>query len=188
MRNQDAIAEVLSEVFSDTDSVLELGSGTGQHAVYMSRAFPHLTWQPTDLAECVAGMKCWRDDAGLANVCEPIALDVTMDHWPISIQYDAIFTANTLHYVGWDIAEALLIGAAKALKPNGTFCIYGPFNENGRYTGEGNRQFDGWLKNRDPDSGIRDIETVQKSLSQFDLVLTSRYQMPANNLMLVFKL
>lgn len=187
LRNQQPIAEALSDVLSRVNAVLELGSGTGQHGVYLAQRFAHLKWQPSDLNECLPGMMLWWQEAGLDNLCEPIELDVTCDDWPVTEQYDAVFTANTIHFVGKRIAEALLAGAAKTLQKGGLLCIYGPFNENGCYTGEGNRQFDQWLKARDPDSGIKDIEWVQEVLGQFGMVLISRQQMPANNLMLVFQ-
>lgn len=187
LRNQQPIADVLENVLCDATTVLELGSGTGQHGVYLAERFSHLKWQPSDLRECLPGMKLWWQEAQLDNLCEPIELDVTQNHWPVTMAYDAVFTANTIHYVGWHIAEALLTGGAKALKQGGVFCIYGPFNEGGKYTGEGNRQFDQWLKARDPESGIKDIETVQDTLASFNLTLRERHQMPANNLILVFQ-
>ncbi len=186
LRNQQPIAEVLTEVLRETRSVLELGSGTGQHAVYMSQALPHLSWQPSDVKACLPGIQAWCHEAGLSNLCEPIELDATDAEWPITTTYEAVFTANTIHFVGADIAEALLVGGAKVLAPQGVFCIYGPFNEGGQYTGEGNRQFDQWLKARDPASGIKDISWVEARLAPFGLGLSQRYQMPANNLILVF--
>ena len=185
LRNQQPIGDVLSGVFDNVTTVLELGSGTGQHAVYLAQRFPHLLWQPSDLNECLPGMKLWWQEANLNNLCEPIELDATSNEWP-TISYDAVFTSNTVHFVSWRIAKALLTGAAKTLKTGGVLCIYGPFNEDGAYTGEGNKQFDQWLKSRDPESGIKDIETVEALLADFGLALKSRHQMPANNLMLVF--
>ncbi len=186
LRNQQPIADVLRDVLKYMNAVLELGSGTGQHGVYLAERFPHLKWQPSDLKECLPGMRLWWQEAGLNNLCEPIELDVTREHWPVTIAYDAVFTANTVHFVGRSIAEALLMGAAKSLRSEGVVCIYGPFNKNGCYSGEGNRRFDQWLKARDPESGIKDIEWVEEVLGQHGLVLKSRHQMPANNLMLVF--
>lgn len=187
LRNQQPIADILSDELSNVSTVLELGSGTGQHGVYLAQRLPHLKWQPSDLKDCLPGMKLWWQEAGLTNLCEPIELDVTEHPWPITRDYDAVFTANTVHFVSWFIAKALLVGAANSLKPGGVLCIYGPFNENGQYTGEGNRQFDLWLKARDPDSGIKDIEAVKDVLSEFGMTLKSRHQMPANNLMLIFQ-
>ena len=186
LRNQQPIAEVLSDILMHVNAVLELGSGTGQHGVYLAQRFPHLKWQPSDLKECLPGMTLWWHEAGLENLCKPIELDVTAGIWPANSHYDAVFTANTIHFVSGRIAEALLIGAAKTLQPGGVLCIYGPFNENGCYSGEGNRQFDQWLKARDRESGIKDIEWVEGLLGLHGLVLKSRHQMPANNLMLVF--
>lgn len=186
LRNQQPIADVLHDVLNNANAVLELGSGTGQHGVYFARRFPHLKWQPSDLIECLPGMKLWWQEAALANLCEPIELDVTGDNWPDQMPYDAMFTANTIHFVSGHIAEALLTGAANTLQSGGVLCIYGPFNEKGCYAGEGNRQFDQWLKARDPESGIKDIEWVEEVLARVGLVLKSRHQMPANNLILVF--
>lgn len=187
LRNQQPIAEVLSDVLAHVNAVLELGSGTGQHGVYLAEQFPHLKWQPSDLKECLPGMRLWWQEAALDNLCEPIELDVTGGDWPANTHYDAVFTANTIHFVSRRIAEALLMGAAKTLQPEGLLCIYGPFNEKGCYSGEGNRQFDQWLKARDSESGIKDIEWVEEVLGQFGITLKSRHQMPANNLILVFQ-
>lgn len=187
LRNQQPIAEVLSDILANAKAVLELGSGTGQHGVYLAKCFRHLKWQLSDLADCIPGMKLWWQEASLDNLCEPIELDVTCDDWATRRDYDAVFTANTIHFVTLAVAEALLRGAAKTLQKGCLLCIYGPFNENGCYTGDGNRQFDQWLKAIDPEIGIKDIEWVEDVLRQCGMVLVSRRQMPANNLMLVFQ-
>lgn len=184
LRNQGPITEILSVIFTQPADVLEIGSGTGQHAVYIANKLKHLRWQPTDLAEHLAGIEAWVDEAGLENVCRPFALDVCDHPWPVTQAYDAVFTANTMHFVDWHTVEALLEGTAKTLRPKGTFCIYGPFNENGQFTSEGNERLDRWLKYRDPDSGLKDKEEVIERCARLELKLADTYAMPANNMLL----
>lgn len=186
LRNQTPIVETLAKIFINPMNILELGSGTGQHAVAIAGRLPKVIWQPTDLPDCLPGINAWRTDAGLANVLEPVALDVNLSPWPVQGPFDGVFTANTLHYVGWSTVLALLAGVSNQLKVDGIFCVYGPFNEDGQYTSDGNRRLDQWLKGRDPDSGIKDLARVTESAAAVGLVFEEQITMPANNRILRF--
>lgn len=186
LRNQEPIAQALAGILTEPARVLEIGSGTGQHAVYVARALPYLIWQPTELEPALAGVRAWRAGAGLENVLEPLVLDVTQNDWPQE-PYDAVFTANTVHFIGWEPVRQMFEGVARVLRGDGLFCVYGPFNYDGRYTSEGNRELDAWLKSRDPASGIKDIEAVTQLAASFGLVFQQDIAMPANNRLLVFR-
>jgi hypothetical protein len=186
LRNQAPIADTLAKIFVNPMRVLELGSGTGQHAVAIANKIPHISWQPTDLAACLPGINAWRADAGLSNVLEPVALDVCHSQWPVCGPYDGIFTANTVHFVSWSAVRSMLAGVSRQLDSGGIFCVYGPFNVNGEYTSEGNQRLDLWLKTRDPESGIKDLQMVTDQAAAEDLVFEEMIAMPANNLMLKF--
>lgn len=184
-RNKEPILAELRQVFRETARILEIGSGTGQHAVHFGAALPHLTWQTSDLAANHAGIQAWLDEAALANVLAPIVLDVN-GPWPMQT-YEGVFTANTLHIVSWTLAQKLIAGAARLLQPGGRLAIYGPFNYQGSFTSASNARFDEWLKNRDPVSGIRDFEAVVKCAEINGLRLDADHAMPANNRLLVFE-
>ena len=183
-RNKAPILEILREVFSGPARILEIGSGTGQHAVHFGAALPHLHWQTSDLPDNHPGILSWLADAALPNVLPPLDLDVG-GLWP-EASFDGIFTANTLHIMSWDAGRKLIAGAAKALGTGGRLLIYGPFNYHGSFTSESNARFDAWLKDRDPVSGIRDFEAVMKIAEINDLRLETDHAMPANNRLLVF--
>jgi len=185
-RNQQPILVVLTEVFADRSLVLEIGSGTGQHAVYFGARFRHLIWQTSDLPGNHAGICAWIDEAKLTNVLSPLSLDVSSDVWP-SISVDAVFSANTLHIMAWPQVEAMFRGIGRVLSPNGILCIYGPFNYAGAFTSESNARFDTWLKARDAASGIRDFDAVDALARAEDLVLVRDAAMPANNRTLVWR-
>ncbi len=187
LRNQEPIAAALEQLLTQPARVLELGSGTGQHAVYVGRRLPHLTWQPTELPEALPGIRAWLADSGLTNVLAPLALDVRAREWPVTGPFDAVFTANTLHFVGWAVVEALFAGVEKVLRGGGIFCAYGPFNEDQQYTSEGNRQLDLWLQSRDPDSGIKDRQDIMDRAAEYGLIFEQDVAMPANNRILVFR-
>lgn len=185
--NKDHILRVLKDSFAETTSVLEIGSGTGQHAVYFAANLPHLIWQPTDLDTDISGIRIWLSEAGLINIYDPINLDVNQLPWDIG-NYDGIFTANTLHIMGKPEIENMFYGIAKVLKTNGTLCIYGPFNYDGKYTSDSNEQFDSWLYKRNPVSAIRDFEWVNSLAEEIGLVFKSDHEMPANNRLLEWKM
>lgn len=185
--NKAPIFQVLQNVFTEAVTVWEIGSGTGQHACHFAGQLPHLAWQPTDLAENIAGMQMWLDEAALANINPPLILDVTEPVWLLGdFAIDALFTANTLHIMAWHSVQLFFSGLAKHLNAGAKVCIYGPFNYQQCYTSESNAQFDQWLKSRDPLSGIRDFEAVAALALQAGLVLQDDVAMPANNRLLVF--
>lgn len=186
-RNRDPILAVLREHFADSRRVLEIGSGTGQHAVHFAKAMPWLRWQASDVEDNLPGIRAWLDEAGLANMPMPLALDV-LAPWP-AVEADAVFSANTLHIMGWNGVQSFFreVGRVLSASPGGTLVVYGPFNYGGTYTSESNREFDGWLKARDPRSGIRDFEAVDALAGVAGLRLVADVAMPANNRCLVWR-
>lgn len=184
-RNRDPILDVISPLFSDRRAVLEVGSGTGQHAVYFAARLPHLVWQCSDCAENLPGIRSWLSDAGLPNTREPLELDVTAD-WP-QLQTDAVFSANTTHIMHWPAVEAMFAGIGRLLPANGRFLLYGPFNYGGSYSSDSNARFDAWLKARDPHSGIRDFEALAQLASSAGLEFMKKFSMPANNQILYWQ-
>jgi cyclopropane fatty-acyl-phospholipid synthase-like methyltransferase len=184
--NKDPILSVIKDVFTEPVTVWEIGSGTGQHACYFANELPHLTWQPTDLANNHPGINAWRDEAQLLNLNKPLVLDVADHNWPCD-KIDALFTANTLHIMSWQNVTILFERLQNYLSPSASVCIYGPFNYDGNYTSDSNANFDQWLKNRDPLSGIRDFEAVLTLAKQADLNILKDNPMPANNRLLVFQ-
>jgi SAM-dependent methyltransferase len=185
-QNRAPILAILCTVFSDRRQVLEIASGTGQHAVYFGSALPHLTWHTSELPENHAGIQAWLDEAGLTNVLPPIALDVNADAWPAA-DMDAVFNANTLHIVAWPAVARMFAGIGRVLAPGGRLCLYGPFNYGGAFTSESNARFDAWLKARDPVSGIRDFEAVNRLAEAQGLTLEQDVEMPVNNRMLIWR-
>src|SRR5690348_12785666 len=159
-RNRGPILEVLRDHFADRRHVLEIGSGTGQHAVHFAAALPGLTWQTSDLGPSLPGIRSWLEECALPNLPEPIALDVT-GSWP-EARFDAVFTANTLHIMSWTDVRALFAALPKVLTADAVLAVYGPFNYQGRFTSPSNASFDEWLKRRSPYSGIRDFEAVDE--------------------------
>ncbi len=193
--NKTPILEVISRVFSSSSIVLEIGTGTGQHAVYFARALPRLTWQTSDQADYIDGINAQFKQArspndkeanSIPNLISPLILDVTLP-WPLSSQQiDGIFTANTLHIMAKEIVEAFFIGVGKHLHAQGDLCIYGPFNYHDNYTSESNAKFDIWLAQQDPRSAIRDIEWIIQLAETQGLRLIADHSMPANNRLLHF--
>ncbi|MGP4845207.1 DUF938 domain-containing protein [Marinobacter sp. 1Y8] len=186
LRNQQPIADALAPYLQVAGRWLELGSGTGQHGVYIAGRYPSVRWQLSDVADTLAGMSAWQREAGLPNLPEPIVLDAA-DAVAPGADYDGVFTANTLHFVGWPVAEAILDYASGSLKSGGTLAVYGPFNDNGRFTSEGNARLDAWLKSRDATSGIKDEQTIVARAAALDLILETATDMPANNRFIVFQ-
>ena len=167
-------------LFADCKQVLEIGSGTGQHAVYFAERLPHLIWHSSDLPENHAGVELWLDEANLANTPPPLRLDVNQAHWP-ELNVDTVFCANTIHIIGWASVASLFAGVGKLLPDNGLLALYGPFNYNNTYTSESNARFDIWLRQRDPVSGIRNFEDVDELANAAGMYLRHDYAMPANN-------
>ncbi len=186
VQNRDPILAVLREWFADRRHVLEIGSGTGQHAVYFAPELPHLMWQTADVPQHHAGIRAWLDDAALPNVLPPLALDANDTSWHGG-RYDAVFSANTLHIMGWPEVEHFFAGVGEVLAPGGVLAVYGPFNYKGAFTSESNARFDAWLKARDPASGVRDFEAVDALARARGLLLLQDVAMPANNRMLIWR-
>lgn len=186
LRNQQPITDALTPYLQSHHRWLELGSGTGQHGVYIAQHFPEVVWQLTDLADAQEGLRLWQTEAALNNLPPPQPLDVTNAAVSGSL-YDGVFTANTIHFVSWQIASALIQFASASLITGGIFGIYGPFNEKGRFTGDGNARLDAWLKGRDPTSGIKDRDDIAREAQIHSLTLEADMTMPANNRILVFR-
>jgi cyclopropane fatty-acyl-phospholipid synthase-like methyltransferase len=184
-RNRDPILGVLRRNFGDRHRVLEIGSGTGQHAVYFAEALPHLVWQTSDVEENLPGINLWLSEARLPNLPPPLLLDVSAA-WP-KVRYDAAFTANTLHIMSWPEVESLFAQLADVLEPDAVLAIYGPFNYLGRFTSQSNAWFDESLKLRAPTMGIRDFEAVDELAQHIGMTLVEDCAMPANNRALVWR-
>lgn len=185
-QNKEPILAVLQKEFVEPGVVLEIGGGTGQHAVYFSSELPHLVWQPTEKAEQLPGIRLWMEEAGLANIHEPVELDVSALPWRLDAM-DMVFSANTVHILSWREVECMFQGIGDVLRIGGKFCLYGPFNYNNAYTSDSNAQFDVWLKGRNPESGIRDFEGLNKLALQAGMSLHMDHEMPANNRILVWQ-
>jgi cyclopropane fatty-acyl-phospholipid synthase-like methyltransferase len=184
-QNRDPIFEIIQPLLKNKKSVLEIGSGTGQHAVYFAQKMPHLIWQTSDQQLYHDGIKLWLDDIKLDNTPAPIALNVSTDTWP-NLTFDTIFSANAVHIMAWDNVVDLFKHAPNLLETGGLFILYGPFNYNQQYTSESNARFDIWLKQRDPQSAIRDFEALNILANNTGMVLQSDHALPANNRILVW--
>ena len=185
-QNQQVILDIIKPLLHDCHSVLEIGSGTGQHAVYFAQHLPHVQWQSSDRQENIKGIQLWLDEADLSNISSPLVLNVMQAEWP-ELSVDAVFMANTLHIMSWHEVKAFFSQISRVLQKNASLIIYGPFNYHGQYTSESNQRFDLWLKSRDPDSGIRDFSAVNRLAEENQLQLVADYAMPANNRILYWK-
>ncbi|MBD5804306.1 hypothetical protein AZOA_37490 [Azoarcus sp. Aa7] len=179
-RNREPILTVLRRHFADRHHVLEIGSGTGQHAVHFAAALPHLIWQTSDRPQYLPGIRLWLNEARLPNTPEPLALDVNAPP-ALPAHYDAVFSANTLHIMSWPEVERLFALLPALMTSDALFCCYGPFNYGGRFSSASNAQFDAALKQDDPRRGIRDIEAVDALAHNAGLALIEDAEMPANN-------
>jgi SAM-dependent methyltransferase len=188
-RNREPILGVLSRVLPLTAHVLEVASGTGQHAAHFGAARPGWTWQPTE-ADSVALPAIAARCAGLAGVRAPLALDVMRPPWPLPAAqaFDAVYCANLLHIAPWPACAALMAGAVRHLAPGGALVVYGPFFVDGETPSPGNLAFDADLRSRHPAWGLRQLAEVVLEAQRAGLMLAQRFDMPANNLMLVFRL
>jgi cyclopropane fatty-acyl-phospholipid synthase-like methyltransferase len=178
-RNRAPILAILKRVFKDRKHVLEIGSGTGQHAAYFAPEVPHLIWQASDVAENLPGIRQWVSDPA------PIELDVD-GTWP-KLDPDAVYSANTCHIMSWPQVENFLAGVGRILPRAGVFALYGPFNYGGKHTSESNARFDAMLRRNDPASGLRDFEKISALAEAAGLTLQEDNAMPANNRLLVFR-
>jgi cyclopropane fatty-acyl-phospholipid synthase-like methyltransferase len=185
-QNQGPILEVLQKVFQKTQSVLEIGSGTGQHAIHFARKLPHLTWQTSDRIQNHEGIIEWLLEAGLKNTLPPLTLEVKGSEWP-KTTYDGIFSANTTHIMSWQEVEAMFMGIGLSLREGGFFCLYGPFNYQGKFTSKSNEYFNQMLQSEDPSMGVRNFEDLNTLANAQGLQLFEDFPMPANNRTLVWR-
>jgi cyclopropane fatty-acyl-phospholipid synthase-like methyltransferase len=184
-RNREPILAVLREHFADRRRALEIGSGTGQHAVFFAAALPQLEWQASDRAENLPGIRAWLDAAALPNTPAPLEFDVN-GTWPAQ-RYDAVFSANTLHIMGWREVECLFAGLPGIMTDDARLVVYGAFNYGGKFTSESNAAFDAWLKARGAQQGLRDFEAVDALARAAGLRLVEDRAMPSNNRCLVWQ-
>jgi len=184
-QNKDPILKVIKPLLLNTKSVLEVGSGTGQHCVYFAKELPHLTWQASDQSMYLPSVSAWIDDAKLANTPKVLKLNVDLN-WPED-KYQAIYSANTVHIMSWEMVLNFFKGVGQVLDKGGVFILYGPFNYQGQYTSQSNANFDLLLKNADPLSAIRDFEALNQLAQKVGLNLINDFAMPANNRILCWE-
>ncbi|HEX8669441.1 MAG TPA: DUF938 domain-containing protein [Allosphingosinicella sp.] len=186
-RNREPIAAVLREVLPEEGTVLEVASGTGEHAAHFSAVFPRLLWQPTDPdAEALASIRAWREEAAIPNLLEPVRLDAAAAAWPVD-RADAILCINMVHISPWAATEGLMRGARRLLPAGGPLILYGPYRRAGVPTAPSNEAFDASLKARNREWGLRELDTVRAEAEKNGLAVERLFEMPANNLTLVFR-
>jgi SAM-dependent methyltransferase len=186
-RNKEPIAETLREVLPASGTVLEIASGSGQHAAFFARAFPALTWQPSDLdRDAVASIASYRDEAGLENLAEPLCLNVESASWPLA-HADAVLCINMIHIAPWSACLALVSGAARLLAPGAPLVLYGPYRIDGDFTAPSNDAFDQRLRGEDPEWGVRELRDVDHAASECGFYLEGVIARPANNHVVVFR-
>lgn len=185
-RNREPLLAVLRDAFAQRQQVLEIGSGTGQHAVYFAAALPHLIWQCSDRADQLPGIRLWLDEAALANTPAPLALDVESGPWPAQ-RFDAMFSANTAHIMSWEQVRALFAQLPQVLSADAVFVLYGPFKRGGEHTSAGNAAFDTQLRAQTPHRGIRDVEALDALARASGMQRVGDVAMPANNACLIWR-
>jgi len=184
-RNRQPILDQLLTLLPCEATVLEIGSGSGQHAVFFTRHLSGLCWQPTDRGENISGLEAQFRANGNKHILQPLMLDVLSDPWPEQ-DYDAVFSANTAHIMPWKAVQAMFAGVAAHLRRGGRFILYGPFNIDGKFTSTSNAHFDASLRQQDPQMGIRDMAEIESLANEYQLQIEGKIQMPANNFILVF--
>jgi cyclopropane fatty-acyl-phospholipid synthase-like methyltransferase len=187
INNRDFILSHLERLLAKDHAVLEIGSGTGQHAAYFSQCLPSVTWQTSDLEDNHQGINQWLEESGQKNALRPIVLDISQPHWP-NKKYDAVFTANTLHILSWPQVTLFFQYLPQVLTLESLLVIYGPFKYEGSHTSESNERFEQFLQAANPSQGIRDIEKIIKLALDNGFSLLEDQAMPANNRLLVFAL
>jgi SAM-dependent methyltransferase len=179
-RNREPILAALRGLLQGCRSVLEIGSGTGQHAVHFGAALPELVWQTSDLPANHDSIRAWLEEAALPNVLPPLVLDAGSEDWPPG-PFDAVYTANTCHIMSWPEVQGMFRGIGRVLAPGGMLCIYGPFNRNGQFTAPSNAQFDASLRAQAPHMGLRNLEDIDALARAQQLELVADLPLPANN-------
>jgi SAM-dependent methyltransferase len=186
-RNRDPILDVLKRVLPPRGLVLEIASGSGEHAAYFAQALPSLTFQPSDPdSTALASATAHRDNAGLPNLLAPLHLDVTAKRWPVE-RADVVMCCNMIHIAPWAACEGLIAGAGRVLSAGGILFLYGPYKIGGRHTAPSNQEFDGYLRNQNPAWGIRDLDEVTALAGRHNFALVETVGMPANNLSVIFR-
>ena len=186
-RNREPILRVLRDILPPSALVLEIASGTGEHAVWFSKALPALSWQPTDRDQAaVQSIAAWRDKTGLPNLLAPLQLDAAAGSWLVG-KADAVVAINMIHIAPWTATQGLIAGAARVLSAGGLLFLYGPFREGGMHTGVGNAAFDADLRTRNPSWGIRNLDDVAALANRHGFEAPEQFTMPANNLSVVFQ-
>ncbi len=186
-RNKQSILDILAVELCDSCKVLEIGSGTGQHAVHFANGMPHVEWQPTDCKNELPTLTARIVAEAPQNVRPPLVLDVREMPWSVMGPFDAVISANTLHIMSWESVQYFFRGIGQILDERGSLCVYGPFLYRDVETVASNVSFDRWLRERDPDSGLREFEAVNELAEAQALLLTADHQMPANNRLLVWR-
>ena len=186
LNNRDPILNVLKRVLQDCSVVLEIGSGTGQHAVWFGRHLPHLEWFTSDRIENHEGIEKWLEEENIPNVHAPIALDVVKDSWP-KATFDAIFSANTAHIMAWPEVKVFLQKAASVMSSGGFFCLYGPFDFKGQEMAGSNKAFDAELKSKGAHQGIRKFDAMNDLAGKNNLIFLEKTDLPANNHLLIWQ-
>lgn len=185
-QNKEPILKVLRQMLVEPGSVLEIGSGTGQHAVHFAKNLPHLIWQPSDVAQYLPGIRMWVEEARLHNVRDPLVLDVSDTPWPVE-GVDAVYSANTAHIMHWPQVVDMFRGVGEVIQLGGFFCLYGPFSYGGDHISDSNRRFHLSLQARDPEMGVRDVEALTTLAAQYGMNLIQDFDMPVNNRTLVWR-
>lgn len=185
-RNRHPILEVLRSHFADRTRVLEIGSGTGQHAVHFAAHLPHLQWQCTDRQPYLGGIAQWLAEAALPNTPLPWSLDVNDAHWPTA-RFDAVYSANTLHIMSWTEVQRMFERLPQMLLPHAKLVVYGPFRRAGAHTSDSNAAFDQQLRSQSPQMGIRDLEAVHELAKAIGLLPQADIAMPANNACVIWQ-
>lgn len=186
--NKQPILQKIASVFTQPGTILEIGTGTGQHAVHFARNLPHITWQPSDHPDNYQLCLPWITESKLANLIEtPLSLNVSTDDWHQLPPINGVFSANTAHIMTWQDVQAMFRGIGRKLQQGDAFCLYGPFNYSNEYTSASNQQFDMYLKKQNPAMGIRDMANLECIGRADGLLLETDFEMPANNRLLVWR-
>jgi hypothetical protein len=187
LQNREPIWTVLQNVLPESGTMLEIASGSGEHAIHYAARLPNLIWQPSDPSEKAReSIKAWSYEMELTNLLPPLDIDVTSETWPID-RADAMLAINMVHISPWTATEGLIRGAGKLLSSGGSLILYGPYKQEGREFVDSNMEFDAWLRNQNADWGIRQLEEVAELAGRAGLSLSSIVDMPANNLCVIFK-